>query len=526
MPKKTVKKVYPVKFMPFNRAFTLIELLVVISIIGILSGFVFVSMNGAINLAKDVKRKADVETIQKAILIYSIQNNVYPGGSGTTPETSYPCTIGGGANPCTNLVASLEPYLKTVPTDSDGGYYVYAYSDTGTPSFTLQVPLSDSSVYQYSSISGVWTTLSGTQPTPTFSHSAGGIAFGTTVTISSANADAIYYTVDGSDPTTASTNQAVTPLVINSAVTVKALATRSGYSNSAIGTATYTQVIQATPTFSIAGGVIATGTTVTIISSGADAIYYTTNGTDPTTSSTNQAVTPLVINSDVTVKAIAVRSGYTNSNIGSIDYAACGGSVTFTYNGSSVTYGTVISQAGKCWMDRNLGASQAATLYNDAASYGDLFQWGRATDGHQIRTSTTTTTLSNSDTPGHSNFIKTSSNPYDWRSPQNNSLWQGSGGINSPCPTGWHIPTYSEWNAEVSAGSWSNRDSAFASPLKLPAAGYREYSTGTLSFVDSIACYWSSTINNPGTWAFTFSGSGYNVTMDVRARGYSIRCMK
>jgi len=70
---------------------------------------------------------------------------------------------------------------------------------------------------------------------------------------------------------------------------------------------------QATPTFSISGGAVAVGTTITITSAGADAIYYTTDGNTPTTSSTNQATTPLVINSSVTVKALAVKSGYNNA---------------------------------------------------------------------------------------------------------------------------------------------------------------------------------------------------------------------
>ncbi len=43
-------------------------------------------------------------------------------------------------------------------------------------------------------------------------------------------------------------------------------------------------------------------------------------------------------------------------------------SVTFTYKGNSVTYGTVLSQ-GKLWLDRNLGATQVATAYNDAKSF-------------------------------------------------------------------------------------------------------------------------------------------------------------
>jgi len=48
---------------------------------------------------------------------------------------------------------------------------------------------------------------------------------------------------------------------------------------------------------------------------------------------------------------------------------------------------------GKIWMNRNLGASQVATSSTDANTYGDLYQWGRAADGHQLRTSGTTSTL-------------------------------------------------------------------------------------------------------------------------------------
>ena len=79
----------------------------------------------------------------------------------------------------------------------------------------------------------------------------------------------------------------------------------------------------ATPTFSPAGGAVANGTKVTITSAGADAIYYTTNGTPPTTSSTNQATTPLVYTGSpgvTTVKALAVRAGYASSAIGSAAY--------------------------------------------------------------------------------------------------------------------------------------------------------------------------------------------------------------
>jgi len=83
--------------------------------------------------------------------------------------------------------------------------------------------------------------------------------------------------------------------------------------------------------------------------------------------------------------------------------------VTFTYNGEEVTYGFV-EKHGLHWMDRNLGATQVPTASDDELGYGDLFQWGRLDDGHQVRTSNTTTTLSTSDVPGHDDFITVGNN--------------------------------------------------------------------------------------------------------------------
>ncbi len=90
-------------------------------------------------------------------------------------------------------------------------------------------------------------TVQAAQATPTFSPGAGAVAFGTTVTITSAGADAIYYTTNGDVPTTASTKQVDTPLIINAAVTVRALAVKEGNTNSAIASAAYTQAMATVP---------------------------------------------------------------------------------------------------------------------------------------------------------------------------------------------------------------------------------------------------------------------------------------
>lgn len=74
---------------------------------------------------------------------------------------------------------------------------------------------------------------------PTFSPAAGAVEAGTEVTISSATEDAtIYYTTDGSTPTTSSMQG--TSVTINEATTIKAFAVKEGLNNSAVSTASYT----------------------------------------------------------------------------------------------------------------------------------------------------------------------------------------------------------------------------------------------------------------------------------------------
>ncbi len=191
---------------------------------------------------------------------------------------------------------------------------------------------------------------------------------------------------------------------------------------------------------------------------------------------------------------------------------------------------TVISGGGRIWMDRNLGASQVATAVNDAAAYGDLYQWGRDTDGHENRGSGTTTTLSSSDTPGHGNFILSNTgNPvyYDWRYPANGNLWQGVNGINNPCPSGFRIPTETEWENERISWSSNNAAGAFASPLKLVVAGYRyRAGNGELYGVGVNGHYWASSLYGHGSNVLDYNSSDAFVHGGARAYGFSVRCIK
>ena len=121
-------------------AFTLIELLVVIAIVGILSGFVLVSLNSATDSAKDVKTKNDLAAISRAILTYHALNSAYP-----IEET--PCSIGDGT--CLNEL--VPNHIQSFPLDFNNTRY--QYSSDGT-SYTLTGNLTNERVLTYNSETG------------------------------------------------------------------------------------------------------------------------------------------------------------------------------------------------------------------------------------------------------------------------------------------------------------------------------------------------------------------------------------
>src|SRR5205085_3765058 len=114
---------------------------------------------------------------------------------------------------------------------------------------------------------------------------------------------------DGSTPTTSST-QYTGPISVTSTRTVKAIATASGYTPSAVASAAYTiQVPAATPVLSPAGGTYSSSVSVTITDDTPCAtIYYTTDGSTPTTASTSYTG-PISVTSTQTIKAIATAPG-------------------------------------------------------------------------------------------------------------------------------------------------------------------------------------------------------------------------
>jgi len=287
-----------------------------------------------------------------------------------------------------------------------------------------------------------------------------------------------------------------------------------------IGTYTFSGAPQGPTTATNTG----TGTSYTFSYAGVSPTVYAASASLPTAAG-NYTVTVTVSANGNFTSATSVPTAFTIiASATTPTYPA--GSV-FCASGATAIVNVTNPATGRIWMDRNLGATQVATSSTDANAYGDLYQWGRRSDGHQCRNSSTTATLSSVDQPANGNFITISSGNRDWRSPQNNNLWQGVNGINNPCPTGYRLPTEPELDVERLSWSSNNDVGAFASVLKLPKAGHRTHGNGSVDNVGHIGFYWTSSLFHTSAHRLYFlNTSNADVHTGGRANGDSVRCLK
>jgi len=304
------------------------------------------------------------------------------------------------------------------------------------------------------------------------------------------------------------------------------------------------------------GEAIVTSGTVDVSTVGTYTITYTATdetgniGTATRTVSVFEDITPPVLtlignkviihilNSSFTDPGITTDGGETYTSSGTVDVNTIG-NYTITYSASDEVgntasisrsvlvqeYQTVTSASGRVWLDRNLGSSQVATSSTDANAYGYLIQWGRGTDGHEVRTSGEIIDNTNSSiTPNNGLFLTGSTS--DWVYPSNDNLWQGNNAINNPCPIGFRLPTSSEFDTERL--SWSSNDNigAFSSPLKLTMGGLRTYNYGDIAGVDIFGFYWTSNVDGNKSIYFGFDSSNTYSNPSERQNGMSIRCIQ
>lgn len=190
-----------------------------------------------------------------------------------------------------------------------------------------------------------------TVATPVLSPAGGTYTNAQTVTITSGTSGAeIRYTTDGSEPTASSALYS-SALTVSTTTTIKAKAFKSGMTNSATATAAYTintAQTAASPVFNPVGGTYTSAQTVTLTCSTSGAqIRYTTDGTEPTSSSALYS-SALTVSATTTIKAKAFVSGMTSSatvtqtyTINSTQTAAWAAGVAYkvgdlvTYNGKT-----------------------------------------------------------------------------------------------------------------------------------------------------------------------------------------------
>lgn len=235
--------------------------------------------------------------------------------------------------------------------DATPGATIYYTTNGSTPTklskrYTSPIPLSTTTTINAIAAAngmGPSTVASATYTfvaaAPTFSPSPS-VTYSTprSVTLSDATPGVtIYYTTDGSTPTTSSTVYAA-PILISSPTTINAIASGAGFAFSTVSTATYT-FGAAVPTFSPSPSIsysVPRSVTLSDATPGVT-IYYTTDGSTPTTSSTPYATPILVSNGPTTIKAIAAAPGFAASSVASATYTFTAAAPTFSPS-SSITY--------------------------------------------------------------------------------------------------------------------------------------------------------------------------------------------
>jgi hypothetical protein len=211
--------------------------------------------------------------------------------------------------------------------DSDGDTSEMVLRKSGTHNLGSAV-VHVGGLVQQTSWSGAWHRFYSIkaeglhEPSPTFTPSGPYITGPTAVAISGATGNTgIYYTTNGSIPTTSSACYSV-PLLINPGTTLKAIVARVGYPQSEVTTQTYMYPPASTPTFTPGGRRINGPTSVTISSATAGAsIYYTLDGSEPTTSNiaySNPAT--VMVTGGQTLKAIACGNQHSSSGVASVKY--------------------------------------------------------------------------------------------------------------------------------------------------------------------------------------------------------------
>lgn len=195
----------------------------------------------------------------------------------------------------------------------NGGYVIYRYAERDSVEYThsCAVPIDgDYCENCKNSVPGISVTAAIGSKTAALSHTDSSLT--------------IHYTLDGSEPTAFSPVYSG-PITVTSTTTLKAKAIGGQLGDGSVLTYKLSVPPVETPTAIVSSGLsngeyIQKGGQITLstATSGA-ALYYTTDGTTPTTASTKYTG-PITIDADVTIKVFGQAPGCTDSDIAQISY--------------------------------------------------------------------------------------------------------------------------------------------------------------------------------------------------------------
>ncbi len=229
--------------------------------------------------------------------------------------------------------------------------------------------------------SGVY-TINAPASTPTFNPNGGTHTNSVTVSLNCTTpSSTIRYTTDGSDPSRTEGTIYSSALNFTSTTTVKAVCYASGYSTSSIATQTFTvQLIANTASFSSPSGTyndnlfVDLSTTTPLPYN----IYYTTDGSTPTSSSTQYQGVSIPVTRNTTLKAIVYKLGYLPSSVTQADYTFKLNAPTFNplpgaYSDSQVvTINSVAGSQVRYTLDNSTPTQTTGTLINSGESTSSI----------------------------------------------------------------------------------------------------------------------------------------------------------
>ena len=126
-----------------QKGFTLLEMLLVIAIIAILAAIVIVAINPARQLAqaRNAQRASDLNTLNKAIQQYYIDNKAWPDTSITATLTDVCGTGGGTTTGCLDFTDLVPDYIAALPENPSESNYKIAINSSNK--IALTAPGSD-----------------------------------------------------------------------------------------------------------------------------------------------------------------------------------------------------------------------------------------------------------------------------------------------------------------------------------------------------------------------------------------------